>query len=310
VQETIQTAIGGETVTRTVEGRERYPVSVRYARDYRSDLPALGRVLVKTAAGAQIPLSQLARIETRAGPAMIRDEDGKLAGYIYVDTDTTDIGGYVARAQGVVASAVTLPPGFTLDWTGQYEFQVRARERLQVLLPIVLAAILVLLYLTFHSVSEAAIVMLSVVYAMTGGVLLQWVLGYNFSVAVWVGYIALYGIAVQTGVVMVVYLHEALDARLRARAVLTEQDIWDATVAGSILRLRPKLMTVATTVFGLLPILWSSGVGADLMKPVAAPIVGGMITSTIHVLIVTPVIFYLMKRRALRKGTLRLSDLS
>jgi Cu(I)/Ag(I) efflux system membrane protein CusA/SilA len=310
VQETIQTAIGGETVTRTVEGRERYPVSVRYARDYRSDLPALGRVLVKTAAGAQIPLSQLARIETRAGPAMIRDEDGKLAGYIYVDTDTTDIGGYVARAQGAVASAVTLPPGFTLDWTGQYEFQVRARERLQVLLPIVLAAILVLLYLTFHSVSEAVIVMLSVVYAMTGGVLLQWVLGYNFSVAVWVGYIALYGIAVQTGVVMVVYLHEALDARLRARAVLTEQDIWDATVAGSILRLRPKLMTVATTVFGLLPILWSSGVGADLMKPVAAPIVGGMITSTIHVLIVTPVIFYLMKRRALRKGTLRLSDLS
>jgi Cu(I)/Ag(I) efflux system membrane protein CusA/SilA len=310
VQETIQTAIGGETVTRTVEGRERYPVSVRYARDYRSDLPALGRVLVKTAAGAQIPLSQLARIETRAGPAMIRDEDGKLAGYIYVDTDTTDIGGYVARAQGAVASAVTLPPGFTLDWTGQYEFQVRARERLQVLLPIVLAAILVLLYLTFHSVSESVIVMLSVVYAMTGGVLLQWVLGYNFSVAVWVGYIALYGIAVQTGVVMVVYLHEALDARLRARIMLTEQDIWDATVAGSILRLRPKLMTVATTVFGLLPILWSSGVGADLMKPVAAPIVGGMITSTIHVLIVTPVIFYLMKRRALRKGTLRLSDLS
>jgi Cu(I)/Ag(I) efflux system membrane protein CusA/SilA len=310
VQETIQTAIGGETVTRTVEGRERYPVSVRYERDYRSDLPALGRVLVKTAAGAQIPLSQLARIETRAGPAMIRDEDGKLAGYIYVDTDTTDIGGYVARAQAAVASAVPLPPGFTLDWTGQYEFQVRARERLEVLLPIVLAAILILLYLTFHSISESVIVMMSVVYAMTGGVLLQWILGYNFSIAVWVGYIALYGIAVQTGVVMVVYLHEALNAQLRAHAVLTEQDIWEATVAGSILRLRPKLMTVATTVFGLLPILWSTGVGADLMKPIAAPIVGGMVTSTIHVLIVTPVIFYLMKRRALRKGTLRLSDLS
>jgi Cu(I)/Ag(I) efflux system membrane protein CusA/SilA len=177
-----------------------------------------------------------------------------------------------------------------------------------VLLPAVFAVILLLLYLTFHSLSEAVVVMLSVVYAMTGGVVLQWVLGYNFSVAVWVGYIALYGIAVQTGVVMVVYLHEALDATLRAKTVLTESDIREATITGSILRLRPKLMTVASTVFSLLPILWSTGVGADLMKPVAAPIVGGMITSTVHVLIVTPVIFYLMKARALRRGVLRPSS--
>jgi copper/silver efflux system protein len=310
VQETIQIAIGGETVTRTVEGRERYPVNVRYERDFRSELPALGRVLVRTPSGAQIPLSAVAAIENRTGPAMIRDEDGQLAGYIYVDTDTTDIGGYVARAQAAIADGVAVPPGYRLDWTGQYEFQLRARERLRTVIPIVLGVILLLLYLTFRSFSESIIVMLSVVYAMTGGLLLQWWLGYNFSVAVWVGYIALYGIAVQTGVVMVVYLHEALDARLRRiGAAITEQDVWDATIAGSIQRLRPKLMTVTTTIVGLLPIMWSTGVGADLMKPIAAPIVGGMVTSTIHVLIVTPVIFYLMKRHALRRGTLRVSEM-
>jgi Cu(I)/Ag(I) efflux system membrane protein CusA/SilA len=305
VQEVIQTAIGGETVTRTVEGRERYPVNVRYETDFRQDLPSLGRVLVKTPSGAQVPLSSLARIETRTGPAMIRDEDGHLAGYVYVDTTTADIGGYVDRAKHMVEGTVTLPPGYTLAWTGQYEFQVRARARLMLLLPIVLSAIFLLLYLTFASVSESVVVMLSVVYAMTGGVVLQWFLGYNFSVAVWVGYIALYGIAVQTGVVMVVYLQEALDHKLRTSDRLTDQDLWDATIAGSVLRLRPKLMTVATTVLGLMPILWSTGVGSDLMKPVAAPIVGGMVTSTVHVLIVTPVIFYMMKRRALRRGSLR-----
>jgi Cu(I)/Ag(I) efflux system membrane protein CusA/SilA len=192
-----------------------------------------------------------------------------------------------------------------LQWTGQYEFQGRARERLKVLLPIVFFAIFILLYMTFHSASEALIVMLSVVYAMTGGVVLQWLLGYNFSVAVWVGYIALYGVAVQTGVVMVVYLHEALDRRLHRGGPITEADIRNATIAGAVLRLRPKLMTVTVVLAGLLPILWSTGVGSDIMKPIAAPIVGGMITSAIHVLIITPVIFYLTKCRALRRGTLR-----
>jgi Cu(I)/Ag(I) efflux system membrane protein CusA/SilA len=200
-----------------------------------------------------------------------------------------------------------MPAGYTLQWTGQYEFQVRARERLQVLLPIVCFIIFILLYVTFHSASEATIVMLSVVYAMTGGVILQWLLDYNFSVAVWIGYIALYGVAVQTGVVMVVYLHEALDQRLASGEPLTERDILDATIHGSVLRLRPKLMTVSVVMASLVPILWSTGVGADVMKPIAAPIIGGMVTSTIHVLIVTPVIFYLMKVRALRAGTLRAS---
>jgi copper/silver efflux system protein len=178
------------------------------------------------------------------------------------------------------------------------------------LLPMVFAVIFILLYMTFHSVSEACIVMLSVVYAMTGGVILQRILGYNFSVAVWVGYIALYGVAVQTGVVMVVYLHEALDKRLRTGEAVTERDLLEATIRGSVLRLRPKLMTVSVVMAALLPILWSTGVGSDVMKPIAAPIVGGMVTSAIHVLVVTPVIFFIMKRRALRKGTLRPSGMT
>ncbi|MEW6322003.1 MAG: CusA/CzcA family heavy metal efflux RND transporter [Acidobacteriota bacterium] len=310
VQEVVQTAVGGETVTRTIEGRERYPVNVRYERAFRSDLPSLERVLVKTPAGAQVPLGELAAITLTPGPAMIRNENGLLAGYVYVDSTSSDIGGFVAAAQAAIAERVTLPPGYTLAWTGQYEFQVRARERLQVLIPLVLGTIFLLLYMTFHSATESAIVMLSVVYAMTGGVIAQWWLGYNFSVAVWVGYIALYGIAVQTGVVMVVYLHEALDQRLAEGRVLTPSDIWDATVAGSVLRLRPKLMTVATTVASLLPIMWSSGVGSDVMKPIAAPILGGMITSTVHVLIITPVIFYIMKLSALGRGTLRASGMA
>jgi Cu(I)/Ag(I) efflux system membrane protein CusA/SilA len=272
-------------------------VNVRYQQAFRDNLTVLQRVLVKTPLGAQVPLGQLARITMTTGPAMIRDEDAQLAGYVYLDTATRDIGGYVDRARAAVAQRITLPAGYTLQWTGQYEFQLRARERLKLLLPIVFFLIFLLLYLTFRSASEAVMVMLSVVYAMTGGVILQWLLGYNFSVAVWVGYIALYGVAVQTGVVMVVYLNEALDHRLRAGGELTEQDLLEATLAGSVLRLRPKLMTVTVVIASLLPVMWSHGVGSDVMKPIAAPIIGGMVTSTIHVLIITPVIFYVMKRR-------------
>jgi copper/silver efflux system protein len=285
-------------------------VNVRYARSFRDDIPALERVLVTTPAGTNIPLGQLARISLTTGPAMVRDEDGQLAGYVYVDTATRDIGSYVDAAKAVVARELALPAGYTLQWTGQYEFQVRARARLKILIPLVLFIIFMLLYLTFHSASEAAIVMLSVVYAMTGGVILQYLLGYNFSVAVWVGYIALYGVAVQTGVVMVVYLHEALDSRVRAGGEVTLADVMQATIDGSVLRLRPKLMTVTVVMASLVPIMWSTGVGSDVMKPIAAPIIGGMITSTIHVLIVTPVIFFIMKARALRKGRLSVSGMT
>jgi Cu(I)/Ag(I) efflux system membrane protein CusA/SilA len=310
VEDVIEAAIGGQNVTRTIEGRERYPVNVRYARAFRQGLPDLERVLVRTPMGAQVPLSQLASITLTPGPAMIRDEGAQLAGYIYLDTITRDLGGYVDAAKRAVAEKLTLPPGYTLQWTGQYEFQVRARERLKILVPLVFFIIFMLLYMTFHSVSEATIVMLSVVYAMTGGVILQWLLGYNFSVAVWVGYIALYGVAVQTGVVMVVYLHEALDRRLRKGGEITPDDIREATIAGSVLRLRPKLMTVSVVMASLVPIMWSTGVGSDIMKPIATPIIGGMVTSTIHVLIITPVIFYIMKVRALKKGTLKVSGMT
>ena len=304
VEDVIESAIGGQNITRTIEGRERYPVNVRYERGFRDSLPDLARVLVKTPSGQQIPLGQLAVLALTPGPSMIRDENGRLAGYVYVDTATSDIGGYVERAKEAIGRRLKLPAGYTLLWTGQYEFQVRARDRLKLLIPLVFFAIFLLLYMTFHSVAEALMVMLSVVYAMTGGVILQWLLGYNFSVAVWVGYIALYGVAVQTGVVMVVYLHEALEHRLRQGGPITEDDVWEATIAGSVLRLRPKLMTVSTVMAGLVPILWSTGAGSDLMKPIAAPIVGGMITSAIHVLVITPVIFSLMKVRALRRGAL------
>ena len=202
-----------------------------------------------------------------------------------------------------------LPPGATLEWTGQFEFQVHARKTLQIVLPIVFAMIFVLLTMTFRSASEASIVMLSVLYAMTGGVILQWLLGYNFSVAVWIGYIALYGVAVETGVIMVIYLHEALDKQL-GRGELTRDDILEATREGSVLRLRPKLMTVAAATLSLVPIFWSTGTGSEVMRPIATPIVGGMVTSTIHVLLVTPVIFLLMKEKARRRGTLQRSEMS
>jgi Cu(I)/Ag(I) efflux system membrane protein CusA/SilA len=318
VQEVIQSAIGGMNITRTVEGRERYPVNVRYPRELRDDVEKLGRILVPARMGAagrmepgaagmaQIPLAQMADIRVTTGPAMIRDEDAMLAGYVFIDVTTRDVGGYVEAAKRAVAERLTLPAGYFLSWSGQYEFQLRAKERLKVLLPIVFFVIFLLLYMTFHSISESLILMAAVLYAMTGGVILQYLLGYNFSVAVWVGYIALYGIAVETGVVMIIYLHESLDRRLAAGPI-DQRDLIEATVEGSVLRLRPKIMTVGTTLIGLIPIMWSSGVGADVMKPIAAPIIGGVITSTIHVLIITPVIFAMVKERALRRGRLRSS---
>jgi copper/silver efflux system protein len=301
VEDVVQTAVGGANIGRTTEGYERYPINVRYKHDYRADLSALERVLVRTPTGAQVPLGQLARVELTKGPAMIRNENGRLAGYVYVDAPSRDIGGYVSRARAALDRELKLPPGYVLEWSGHYEYQLRAAARLRLVVPIVLGVIFGLLYLALRSASEAAIVMLSVVYAMTGGLVLQWMLGYNFSVAVWVGYIALYGVAVQTGVIMVVYLHEALHQRVQTRGRLSDEELLEATIAGAVLRLRPKLMTVAATVLALLPILWSSGIGSDVLKPVAAPILGGMITSAVHVLVITPVLFYLIKRRRLRQ---------
>ena len=305
IQDVIQTAIGGMQVTTTVEGRERYPVNIRYQRELRDDVDKLNRILVPTMNGMQqIPLAQVADISLTSGPAMIRDEDGLLSGYVYIDVTGRDIGGYVDDAKKAVMEKVKLPPGYALSWSGQYEFQVRAKERMKLVMPVVFLIIFIVLYMTFGSFAEALIVIVATAYAMTGGLVLQYILGYNFSVAVWVGYITVYGVAVMTGVMMMVFLNDALKEKMKDGRQITMQDIYDATIEGSVMRLRPKLMTVATTMIGLIPIMWSSGVGADVMKPIAAPIIGGMVTSTIQVLIITPVIFIIMKERALKKGKL------
>ena len=305
VQQAVSSGAGGMNVAENVEGRERYPVNVRYARDFRDDLDALRRVLIATPAGAQIPLAQVAAISFSHGPAMIRDEDGRLTGYVYLDLASKDYGGFVAQATSLLERRLALPAGYTYQWSGEYEFELRAKQRLQLILPTVFLVILVLLYMVFDSFTEALVLIFPTVYAMTGGLLLQWLLGYELSVAVWVGYIALFGIAVETGVVMVVYLHDALDRRLATGVPLRHADVEAAVVAGAVQRLRPKLMTVSVVLASLVPILWGSGIGSDVMKPIAAPIVGGMVTSTIHVLILVPVFFALMKERALRRGTLR-----
>ena len=304
VQQAVSSGIGGQMVTENIEGRERYPVNVRYNRDFRDNVETLRRVLIATPSGAQIPIDEVAKISFSRGPAMIRDEDGALTGYVYIDLNTKDYGGFVNRAESVLRQKLSLPAGYTYKWSGEYEFEQRAKERLQLILPVVFFVIFLLLYMVFHSVTEAAVLIFPTIYALTGGLILQRLLGYNFSVAVWVGYIALFGIAVETGVVMVVYLHEALNRRLAIGAPLKHEDIEAAVIEGAVQRLRPKLMTVCVVLASLVPILWETGVGADVMKPIAAPIVGGMITSTIHVLILVPVFFALMKERALRRGAL------
>ncbi len=307
VQRAVTSGIGGEDIATNIQGRERYPVNVRYNRDFRNNLDALGRVLLATPTGAQIPINEVATISFSKGPAEIRDEEAALTGYVYFDLSTRDYGGFVSRANQLLREKLQAPAGYTYKWSGEYEFELRAKERLKLILPIVFFVIFLLLYMVFHSFTEATVLILPTFYAMTGGLILQWLLGYEFSVAVWVGYIALFGIAIETGVVMVVYLHEALDKRLAAGVPLAHKDIEAATIEGAVMRLRPKLMTVSVVLASLVPILWETGVGSDIMKPIAAPVVGGMVTSTIHVLILVPVFFAMMKERALRRGTLRAS---
>jgi Cu(I)/Ag(I) efflux system membrane protein CusA/SilA len=308
VQQAVESGIGGENIAENVEGRERFPINVRYLRDFRDTPEELGHVLVATPSGAQIPLGAVARLSFSRGPAMIRDEGGQLTGYVFIDLKTDDYGSFVNQANQLLARELKLPVGFSYQWSGEYEFQMRARERLKLILPVVFFAIFMLLYMIFRSVTEALVLIFPTLYAMSGGLLLQWLLGYNFSVAVWVGYIALFGIAVETGVVMVVYLHEALDRRIRSGVQLSNEEIKKATIEGAVQRLRPKLMTVTAVLASLIPILWESGIGSDVMKPIAAPVVGGMITSTIHVLVLVPVFFVMMKEHSLKKGTLRSSE--
>ena len=372
VQDIIETAVGGENIGTVIEGRQRFPIRVRYARDMRNSVEALKSLLVpvggvsggmaqsssagepmaatggmenagaswgttrarisqpqlslvpttetrflrsEVSSGTYVPLGQLATIEMAPGPPMISSENAQLRSIVFLNVRGRDMGSFVNEAKEVLAKQLPLPQGYTLQWSGQWENQIRAKERLTILMPVVFLIIFVMLYLVTKDFTEAFVVMLSVPFALIGGVYLVYILGYNFSVAVWVGFIALYGLAVETGVVMVVYLHEALDRRIHAhtigqRGAITQKDALDATLEGSVLRLRPKIMTVGTSMIGLIPIMWSTGVGSDVMKPLVAPMIGGLVTSTIHVLIVTPILFYIMKMRALQRGTLEVSKMA
>lgn len=291
VEDVIETAVGGKNLTTTIEGRQRFPVRVRYARDFREDLDELGGVLVTGNSGVQVPLREVADMQMVLGPAMISSENGLLRGTVLLNVRGRDVGGFVDQAKQLVKQNVMMPSGYYIEWSGQYENQLRAKRRLELVIPLVLLIIFALLYRTYHSAKEAAHVLLAVPFALTGGVFLVKALGYNFSVAVWVGFIALFGTAVQTGVVMVIYLEEAVARRILADGRLTREGLHAAVIEGALLRLRPKVMTVATVVAGLLPLMWSTRTGAEFMKPLAAPVLGGMVSSLLHVLIVTPVIF-------------------
>jgi Cu(I)/Ag(I) efflux system membrane protein CusA/SilA len=374
LQDIIEVAIGGQNLGVVLEGRMRFPIRLRFEREYRDNVDELKRLFIpvrtnvaasaamnaspamgqsgtsSTSSGmtgmgsaqssksqvssqqssfvssslldqqsaselAYVPLSELADLKIITGPPMISSENGQLRAIVYMNVRGRDMGGTMEDAKKIISDNLKLPPGYSYTWSGQYEHKVRAQRTLTYIMPIVFLIVFVLLYFTFKDYVEAFVVMLSVPFALIGGVYMIYILGYNFSVAVWVGFIALYGIAVETGVVMVVYLHEALDKKIRAhkkgeRGPLTSQDIYDATVEGAVLRLRPKIMTVVTSMMGLIPVMWATGAGADMMKPLTAPMIGGLFTSAVHVLVVTPVLFVIMKEHALKKGTLELSRMA
>jgi len=298
VQEVLMTAIGGMNITTTVEGLERYPVNLRYSRELRDDLPRLRQVLVPTPAGPQIPLGELTEIRYQLGPPAIKSEGAKPNAWVYIDISTDDIGGFVDRARAA-ATAVELPPGYTISWTGQYEYMQRAEKRLQFLIPLTLLLIFVILYLNRGSAVEATLVLLGAPFALIGSVWLLDLLDYNLSIAVWVGMIALAGLYAETAIVLLLYLDSSYrDYQDRGR-MKTREDLRHAIEDGSVKRVRPILMTIATDMIGLLPILWSSGAGADVMKRIATPLVGGVVTAGLVVLLVYPIIYYLWRSREL-----------
>ncbi|MDD5217090.1 MAG: efflux RND transporter permease subunit [Candidatus Omnitrophica bacterium] len=299
VQTVIQSAIGGENVTTTIEGRERYPVNVRYAREFRNDVEKLKRVLVATPAGVQIPMAELADIRTAAGPSMIRNENGLLTGYVYVDVVGRDIGNYVREAKETVVRELKLPEGYALLWSGQYENMLRVRERLKLVLPLTIFLICVLLYLNTKSWTKTAIVLLAVPFSLIGAVWLLWILNYHISIAVWVGMIALMGLDAETGVFMLLFLDLSYHDAVRKNRMQTETDLEEAVVHGAVKRVRPKMMTVMAAFMGLLPIMWATGAGSDVMKRIAAPMIGGLLTSFILELLVYPVLYAMWKSRGL-----------
>ena len=296
VQEVVGTALGGRNLTTTVEGRERYPVQVRYARSFRDDPRRLGDLLVATPQGPQVPLSQLVTTHFTAGAPMIKSEDGQLVGTVFIDVRGRDVGSYVAEARDLVSREITLRPGYRLQWSGQYEAMERVKLRLAIVVPLTIVIIALLLFLNFQTVAETAIVLLSLPFAVVGGVWLMWFLGYSLSVAVAVGFVALAGVAAETGVVMLVYLDLAWK-EARGRGPGTLGGLAHAVEHGAVNRVRPKLMTVAAIMAGLFPIMWTPGTGASVMRRIAAPMIGGMVTSTVLTLVVIPVLYYLWRRR-------------
>jgi copper/silver efflux system protein len=299
-QQMVLNAIGGENVTTTIEGRERYPVNVRYMRDYRSNVSELGRLLV-TAGQQQVPMSEIADIRLNSGPSMIRNENGMLNGYVYVDLSGRDVGAYVTEAKALVASKLKLPVGYSIQWSGQYEAMQRVRDRLRVVVPLTLVIICLLLYMNTKSATKTAMVLLAVPFSAVGAIWLIYALGYNMSIGVWIGLIALMGVDAETGVFMLLYLDITYEQRKRDGLLRSAADLHDAIVHGAAKRIRPKFMTVATMVAGLVPILWSTGAGADVMKRIATPMVGGIFTSFALELLVYPALYAIWKSRELRR---------
>ena len=300
VQETVATALGGQAITTTVEGRERYTVNVRYPRDLRSDPRSIASdTLIALPNGGTVPLGEVASVTLGRGPTTIRTENGQLAAYIFVDIRDRDLGGYVADAQKAVTASVHLPPGYYVAWSGQFEYLRRAEARLRIVVPVTLLIIFLLLYLNFRRLTETLIVVLSLPFSVVGGVWLLWWLGFNFSVAVAVGFIALAGVAAETGVVMLIYLDHAL-REVKAKCAgedrpFTRDDLRQAIMLGAVERVRPKMMTVVAIIAGLLPIMWSAGTGSEVMQRIAVPMIGGMLSSTALTLIVIPAVYALIK---------------
>jgi len=310
LQEVVAIALGGEMVTTTVEGRERFGVIVRYPRELRNDPQSIAtQVLVPVMGGAMVPIGQVAKVRLTQGPPGIRTENALLSAYIFVDIRDRDIGGYVADAQKAVREQVKFPPGYYVTWSGQFEYLERAKERMKVVVPVTVVLIFVLLYLNFRRLTETLIVMLSVPFSLVGGIWLMYLLDYNMSVAVAVGFIALAGVAAETGVVMLIYLDQAFTAvtakRRAAGEHVTVADLYDAVMQGAALRVRPLMMTVFAIIAGLLPIMWGTGTGSEVMRRIAAPMVGGMVSATILTLIVIPALYVLVKEIAIQRSSTR-----
>jgi Cu(I)/Ag(I) efflux system membrane protein CusA/SilA len=294
----VQSAIGGENITTTIEGRERFPVNVRYMRDFRSDLEALGRVLIPASGGQrQIPLAQLAEIKTVSGPAMLRDEDGLLTGYVYIDLAGRDPGSFISEAAPLLNARLQLKPGYAVAWSGQYEALERVHRRLTIVVPFTLFLIFLLLYLNTRSFTKSAIVLLAVPFSAVGAVWFLYLLGYNMSVGVWIGLIALLGVDAETGVFMLLYLDLAYERGRREGSLRTLAGLRAAIRQGAARRIRPKLMTAATMFLGLVPIMWSTGAGSDVMKRIAAPMIGGILTSFVLELVVYPALYEVWRSR-------------